>query len=98
MATCEFDSSYAPCGFVIVPTGGSLYDDAGTVLIQSDWDFPGVASAMGWKPCDKCEATDGTVDCEHKTKSQMISEAYDFIKEHAGEEFPALDDYLVAAE
>jgi hypothetical protein len=98
MATVEFDSSYAPCGFLIVKTGCSMYDDKNTVLIQSDWDFPGVASMMGWTPCKDCGDTDGTVDCAHKTATQMISEARDFIREHAGEEFKALDEYFVGQE
>ena len=49
MARIEFDSDYAPCGFLIVKTGGDMYNDEDTVLIQSDWDFPGVASAIGFE-------------------------------------------------
>ncbi len=54
----------------------TLHDDFGTfllvaedgrdLLIQTDFDFPGVASTFGWSPCS-CGATDGTVDCDHKT-------------------------------
>lgn len=56
-----------------------------TVLIQTDWDFPGVATTFGWVPCDKCRETDGTVDCAHKTASQMIAEAGEFISDHYGD-------------
>jgi len=98
MAKVYFDSKYCPCGFLIVKTGCDPYDDKNTIAIQSDWDFPGVAASMGWTPCDKCERTDGTVDCEHHTKSEMISAAYDFIEAHEGEEFRALDDYFPARE
>ncbi len=93
MAYLAFDRSYAPCGFLIVRDGCSHRDDANTVLVQSDWDFPGVASSCGFQPCE-CGATDGTVDCEHKTASEMISAAYDWLSEHDGESFDALDDYF----
>lgn len=92
MAYVHFDSSYAPCGFLIVPDNGDPYADD-TVLIQTDWDYPGVASRMGLVPCD-CGATDGTVDCAHKTASDMITAAYDHISDHAGETFSELDEYL----
>ena len=89
-----FDSDYAPCGFLIVPEDASPYDDSHTVLIQTDWDFPGVATSMGWQACSQCGATDGTVNCEHRTASDMIAEAYDWIREHDGELFEALTEYL----
>ena len=92
-----FDSSYAPCGFLIVKEGASPYSDkkGDTCLIQTDWDFPGVASRMGYVPCGKCGATDGTVNCCHKTVNQMINEAYEFIQEKEGELFEELSEYLI---
>lgn len=95
MAFVHFDGSYAPCGFLIVADGADPYaDDA--VLIQTDWDHPSVASSMGWIPCE-CGGTDGTVDCKAcgRTASDMIAEAYDFIRERDGESFPTLDEYLI---
>jgi hypothetical protein len=96
VAYVAFHSKYAPCGFLIVPDGLDLFDDR-AVLIQTDWDHPGVASRMGWTPCP-CGRTDGTVDCPkcERTASEMIAEAYDFIEAHEGETFDALDDYLEA--
>ena len=94
MAYVFFDSSYAPCAFLIVPDNGDPYDDSTTALVQTDWDWPAVASRMGFVPCRQCDSTDGTVDCEHKTASEMISEAYVFIRDREGERFEALDDYL----
>lgn len=94
MAFIHFDSKYAPCGFLIVPDGADPYNDSVTVLVQFDWDFPGVASSMGFVSCEKCSDTDGTVDCPHHTASEMISAAYDFIRDHADEPFSALDEYL----
>ena len=92
MAYVHFDSSYAPCGFLIVKDGGDPYSND-TVLVQTDWDHPGVASRMGYVPCE-CGATDGTVDCEHKTASQMIADAYDYIREREGKTFAELNEYL----
>ena len=57
--------------------------DGRDLLIQSDWDFPGTASTFGWVPCP-CGATDGTVDCAHRTRSDMIVEARAFLTEHLG--------------
>lgn len=54
-----------------------------SILIQSDWDFPGVATTFGWTPCP-CGGTDGTVDCPHKTASQMIAEAQEYLDSHEG--------------
>lgn len=56
------------------------------VMVQTDWDYPGLASNFGFIPC-KCGATDGTVDCKHKTASEMIAAAWDFLDEHDGEVF-----------
>jgi hypothetical protein len=53
-------------------------------FIQIDWDYPGLASMFGYVPCD-CGATDGTVDCPHKTASEMIAEAFEYLSEHDGE-------------
>lgn len=97
MAYVYFNSSYVPCGFLIVRDGGNPYEGSDTALVQSDWDFPGIASSMGHAPCEECNETDGTVDCAHHGASDMISQAYDFIREHAGESFDGLDCYLPTA-
>lgn len=95
MPFLHFDSRYAPCGFLIVQDGADPYssDPADTVLVQTDWDFPGVASRTGFIPCD-CGGTDGTVDCPHHTASDMISAAYDWLRERDGGSFPELADYF----
>lgn len=95
MPRLHFDSSYAPCGFLIVQDGANPYSDnpADTILIQSDWDYPGVASRTGFVPCS-CGATDGTVDCPHRTASDMISAAYDWLRDRDGESFPDLAEYF----
>lgn len=74
-------------------TGGNAFilvdnDTGDDQIVQTDWDFPGLASTFGWVPCRKCRATDGTVDCAHKTASQMISEAYDYLMAHLGKQVP----------
>jgi hypothetical protein len=58
-------------------------DDGRDTLIQTDWDYPGVASTFGWSPCS-CGMTDGTVDCPHRTASEMIAEAREFLDAHIG--------------
>ena len=58
--------------------------DDRTVLMQVDYDYPGLASAFGWQPC--CDATDGTVDCSHKNAGEHIHDAYEFLMAHEGEE------------
>lgn len=51
-----------------------IADDGRDLLVQTDWDWPGVASTFGWsinncqwpiEDCDPCEheGTDGTVKC-----------------------------------
>ena len=55
------------------------------ILIETDWDYPGVASTFGWTPCE-CGFTDGTIDCEHKTASEMIQEAQEWLDAHLYEE------------
>ena len=59
-------------------------DDGRDVLIQTDWDYPAVASVFGWSPCS-CGKTDGTVDCPHRTASEMIAEAREFLSAHVGD-------------
>ena len=56
----------------------------GQFFIQTDWDFPGAATTFGWRPCE-CGKTDGTVDCEHKTASEMIQQAQNYLDEHIGD-------------
>lgn len=67
------------CGtFVLVASSGK------SLLVQSDWDFPGVAQAFGWSPCS-CRQTDGTIDCEHESATEMIAEAAAFLSSRVGE-------------
>jgi hypothetical protein len=57
---------------------GNDKDDR-TLLIQSDWDYPGIASSFGWIPYEECRNTDGTVDCKHHTASGMIASAAEYL-------------------
>ena len=54
-----------------------------SVLIQTDWDYPGTASSFGWQACE-CGETDGTVDCPHRKASDMIAEAGNYLDDHIG--------------
>jgi hypothetical protein len=62
-------------------------EDGRNRLIQTDWDYPGVACNLGWSPC--CDATDGTVDCKAhgKNASELIASAQKFLDDHIGEFF-----------
>ena len=95
MAYIHFDSVYAPCSFLIVRDGADPRDEPDSIVVQTDWDYPGIASRMGFVPCD-CGATDGTVDCPHKTAGDMIAAAFDFIEARDGESYSELDDYFAA--
>ena len=92
--TVDRDPSYAPCAYLICKVTGprgkydwDTRDEATTVLVQTDWDYTGVASTFGWVPCRKCRATDGTVDCEHRTASEMIADARAYLDRIAGRKF-----------
>jgi hypothetical protein len=65
-----------------------LYGRGGVCVefIQSDWEYAPLACSLGWAPCE-CGATDGTVDCAHRTTSAMLAEAYDYLAERDGEWF-----------
>lgn len=65
--------------YKIVPDEGR-----GSILIQTDWDYPGTAATFGWVACKKCGYTDGTVDCAHKTASQMIQSAQEYLDNVVG--------------
>jgi hypothetical protein len=90
--TVEREPRYAPCGFLIVPVGESMYDDTKTVFVQSDWDYPALASRLGFVCCD-CGDTDGTVDCAHHTAGEMMTAAYDYLMDHLGEPFDGSEYY-----
>ncbi len=85
------DPSYAPCCYLIcqVDERGhwNTRDEATTVLVQSDWDWPSLASNFGWEPCH--DETDGTIDCSvcGRTASDMIAEAGRLLNAHLGEPF-----------
>lgn len=109
MAHVEFDTSYMPVGFAIVAKGHTCRDEKHSRLIQTDWDYPGVAQSMGWSLSDyqpdlpnyvgpdcKHESTDGTVECKEcgAKPSEFISAAFDYILNQEGQEFECLDVYL----
>ena len=59
-------------------------EDGRDLLVQLDYDFPGLASTLGWCACP-CGATDGTIGCHHRTADEMIAEARDFLRAHVGD-------------
>jgi hypothetical protein len=56
-------------------------DEVGrSVLCQADYDYPSLARYFGWSGLCPCGETDGTVDCGHKTASDMIADAERFLR------------------
>lgn len=80
----------APCCIEIVA------EDGQSRLIQTDWDWPGIASTFGWsvsdvqhdpEDCDHCDhATDGTVKCPKcgMPVSLFLKSAREFIDDNDG--------------
>ena len=62
-------------------------------FVQSDWGYAPLAQRFGWVPCP-CGHTDGTVKCEHRTVSDMLSEAFDYLADRDGEEIEVDDSEL----
>lgn len=60
-------------------------DNGESLLIQSDWDYPGIASTFGWNPFDS-GLTDWT-----KEASDMINEAFEYLTEIADSEIEVDD-------
>lgn len=67
------------------------HDDGREFLVQSDFEYPGIASTFGWKgpkPWRGCHHrfTDGTIDCPEcgKSASSMIVEARLYLDENIG--------------
>jgi hypothetical protein len=59
--------------------------DGQDLFFTVDVDLPRLASTFGWTPCP-CGETDGTIDCEHKSTTEMIASAREFLDEHIGDE------------
>lgn len=69
--------------------------DGRDILVQTDWDYPGVASSFGWSlratqygnadPCDHAE-TDGTITCPDcgTPAGSFIADAGAWLADHAG--------------
>jgi len=80
-------------------TGCYLSDEANTVLVQTDWDYPSIARDFGWditesqqpdtKVPHKCmhSGTDGTVICPDcgLVPSVFISDAADYLYSRIGQ-------------
>jgi len=79
---CETDVPNCPCKVVKLDSEMNQTDES--ILIQTDWDYPGIASTFGWIPCT-CGETDGTIDCSHHTVSEMIQNARQYIEDHIGD-------------
>jgi hypothetical protein len=84
----ERNSSYAPCSYIVckvIDDHWNDHDENNTILVDTDWGWPSLASALGWSPCH--DSTDGTIDCDvcGNTASQLITSAGEWIDNHLGE-------------
>ena len=70
----------------VLGTGRFFSGVPASVLVQTDYDYAGVASTFGWVPCQDCTETDGTVACAHRDVSEMLSEALQYLEDHDGDE------------
>jgi hypothetical protein len=87
------DSAFAPCCYIIVRERADgtfdARDEASTLLIQTDWDYPSVARSFGWgmtsEACDH-SATDGTINCPEcgLTAEDFITAASHWLAENVG--------------
>jgi hypothetical protein len=81
MIAIDRDPQYAPCCFLICRAhvqkdgpDGPLYDwdtrdDKNTVLVQTDWDWPGIARAFGW------DGKDDDIEAAGEFLDQCVNEA-----------------------
>ena len=69
--------------FVIRPVSRFKKEREEEVYVQSDWEYPAVASTFGWTIGCDCP-TDGTVGCQHKAVSEHIASAYDYLTSNIG--------------
>jgi len=72
-----------------------------TILFQTDWDFPGLARALGWNGKvrrERCphRGTDGTITCPDcgKSAGEFIGAATQWLDGHCGQTFRAGDEYF----
>jgi hypothetical protein len=92
MATITLEQGQFGSDYIIRSSDGE------TMLVQTDWEYPGIATTFGWDTFDvqhdddvtlcKHIETDGTVDCPDcgmKT-SKFIAAAHDYLDEHIGDE------------
>lgn len=73
--------------------GEIVADDGQTVLVQTDWDFPGVASSFGWDIASVAvergclhSGTDGTIRCPNcrLQPGDFIDAAREWLDDHDG--------------
>jgi hypothetical protein len=58
--------------------------EIGSFRVSLDCDYPKIAEIFGCHAICDCGSTDGSVDCDHKTASQMIGEAFSFLDDNIG--------------
>lgn len=93
MINTDIKAPGCPCEIVLLGDNG---EELSSLLVQSDWDYPGYANAFGWSVSDvpgrgkhkDCEhdGTDGTVKCPKcgVEAGAFIASAYEFLTDNDG--------------
>ena len=91
LVVVDTDRGYAPMSYLVCrvfPHGQwSTRQEKDICLVSVDFDFPGLATCLGYIPCSECPHTDGTIDCEHHTALEMITDAKRWLDSHTGQPF-----------
>jgi hypothetical protein len=91
-------SNKSVIGFLLIKENSiGVFDpdnEDNTILIQVDWDYPGIAQSFGWsltavqKDGEQCDhsGTDGTITCPEcgLTPTDFISAASEWLYENEG--------------
>ena len=103
------DPYYAPCCFILCRVlnpeakdgkfDWNERDEKNTRLIQTDWDYPGLATTFLWNKArvrenEKCEhdGTDGTIDCPCGVTAHQFIEAARTYLDHCVENAVVVED------
>ena len=79
------------------------HSDGRIVKVETDWQFPAIASLLGWNPCMNCQQdcryeTDGTIGCVALSAFDHILDAQIYLDRCIGQHIPDTNhvfDYLV---
>lgn len=76
--------------------------DGREIKVNTDWQFPSIASLAGWSPCLRCrrvcqDESDGTIDCVRRSAFEHILDAAAYLENNIGRRIRDLNgvfDYI----